>query len=26
MQDLDKVQPIPSGILGEIHLVTQDAQ
>jgi hypothetical protein len=24
MQDLDKVQPIPSGILGEIHLVTQD--
>jgi hypothetical protein len=26
MQDLDKVQPIPSGILGTIHLVTQDAQ
>jgi hypothetical protein len=24
MQDLDKVQPIPSGILGEIHLVTQE--
>jgi hypothetical protein len=24
MQDLDKVQPIPSGILGTIHLVTQD--
>jgi hypothetical protein len=24
MQDLDKVQPIPSGILGPIHLVTQD--
>jgi hypothetical protein len=23
MQDLDKVQPIPSGILGEIHLVTE---
>jgi hypothetical protein len=26
MQDLDKVQPIPSGILGTIHLVTQEAQ
>jgi hypothetical protein len=26
MQDLDKVQPISSGILGTIHLVTQDAQ
>ena len=26
MQDLDKVQPIPSGLLGTIHLVTQDAQ
>jgi hypothetical protein len=26
MQDLDKVQPIPSGILGEIHLVTEAAQ
>ncbi len=26
MQDLDKVQPIPSGILGTIHLVTQNAQ
>jgi hypothetical protein len=26
MQDLDKVQPIPSGILGEIHLVTQDTK
>jgi hypothetical protein len=25
MQDLDKVQPIPSGILGSIHLVTQEA-
>jgi len=24
MQDLDKVQPIPSGILGTIHLVTED--
>ena len=24
MQDLDKVQPIPSGILGEIHLVTHE--
>ncbi len=24
MQDLDKVQPIPSGILGTIHLVTSD--
>jgi hypothetical protein len=24
MQDLDKVQPIPSGLLGTIHLVTQD--
>ncbi len=23
MQDLDKVQPIPSGILGKIHLVTE---
>ncbi|HEX3966906.1 MAG TPA: glycosyl hydrolase [Edaphobacter sp.] len=26
MQDLDKVQPIPSGILGPIHLVTQDTK
>jgi hypothetical protein len=26
MQDLDKVQPIPSGILGAIHLVAQDAK
>jgi hypothetical protein len=26
MQDLDKVHPIPSGLLGTIHLVTQDAQ
>jgi hypothetical protein len=26
MQDLDKVRPIPSGILGTIHLVTQDTQ
>jgi alpha-L-rhamnosidase len=26
MQDLDKVQPIPSGILGSIHLVTEDAK
>jgi hypothetical protein len=26
MQDLDKVQPIPSGILGAIHLVTQDSK
>jgi hypothetical protein len=26
MQDLDKVHPLPSGILGTIHLVTQDAQ
>jgi hypothetical protein len=26
MQDLDKVQPIPSGLLGTIHLVTQEAQ
>ncbi len=26
MQDLDKVQPIPSGILGTIHLVTQDTK
>ncbi len=26
MQDLDKVQPIPSGILGTIHLVTQEAR
>ena len=25
MQDLNKVEPIPSGILGQIHLVTQDA-
>ncbi|MCU1253095.1 MAG: hypothetical protein JWQ49_6124, partial [Edaphobacter sp.] len=25
MQDLDKVQPIPSGILGAIHLVTGDS-
>jgi hypothetical protein len=26
MQDLDKVQPIPSGILGTIHLVASDSQ
>jgi hypothetical protein len=26
MQDLDKVQPIPSGILGTIQLVTHEAQ
>jgi hypothetical protein len=26
MQDLNKVQPIPSGILGTIHLVTEAAQ
>jgi hypothetical protein len=26
MQDLNKVQPIPSGILGTIHLVTETAQ
>jgi alpha-L-rhamnosidase len=26
MQDLDKVQPIPSGILGPIHLVTEAAK
>ncbi len=26
MQDLDKVQPIPSGILGTIHLVTQETK
>jgi hypothetical protein len=26
MQDLDKVQPIPSGLLGTIHLVTQENQ
>jgi hypothetical protein len=26
MQDLDQVKPLPSGILGGIHLVTQDAQ
>jgi hypothetical protein len=26
MQDLDKVHPIPSGILGTIHLVTTDSQ
>jgi hypothetical protein len=26
MQDLDKVRPIPSGLLGTIHLVTQGAQ
>jgi hypothetical protein len=26
MQDLNKVEPIPSGILGTIHLVTQGAQ
>jgi hypothetical protein len=26
MQDLDKVHPIPSGILGTIHLVTQEAK
>ncbi len=26
MQDLDKVQPIPSGILGQIHLVTEGTQ
>jgi hypothetical protein len=26
MQDLDKVHPIPSGILGTIHLVTQETK
>jgi hypothetical protein len=26
MQDLDKVQPIPSGLLGQIHLVTQETK
>ncbi len=26
MQDLDKVQPIPSGLLGTIHLVTEETQ
>jgi hypothetical protein len=26
MQDLNKVEPIPSGILGTIHLVTQGTQ
>jgi hypothetical protein len=26
MQDLDKVMPISSGLLGSVHLVTQDAQ
>jgi hypothetical protein len=26
MQDLDKVQPIPSGLLGTIHLVTDDSK
>jgi hypothetical protein len=26
MQDLNKVEPIPSGILGTIHLVTSDSQ
>ena len=26
MQDLDKVQPIPSGILGAIHLVTEETK
>jgi hypothetical protein len=26
MQDLDKVTPISSGLLGSVHLVTQDAQ
>ena len=26
MQDLDKVKPISSGILGTVHLVTQDVQ
>ncbi len=26
MQDLDKVLPVPSGILGTIHLVTQDTK
>jgi hypothetical protein len=26
MQDFDKVQPVPSGILGQIHLVTQGSQ
>jgi hypothetical protein len=25
MQDLDRVKPIPSGILGTIHLITEDA-
>jgi hypothetical protein len=26
MQDLDKVKPVPSGILGQIHLVTGDTR
>ncbi len=26
MQDLDKVKPLPSGILGPIHLVSEEAQ
>jgi hypothetical protein len=26
MQDLDRVKPVPSGILGTIHLVTQEPQ
>ncbi|WP_125487764.1 glycosyl hydrolase [Edaphobacter aggregans] len=26
MQDLDKVKPVPSGILGQIHLVTEISQ
>ena len=26
MQDLDKVKPVPSGLLGQIHLVTQETK
>jgi hypothetical protein len=26
MRDLEDVKPVPSGILGPIHLVTQEAQ
>jgi len=26
MQDLDKVKPVPSGLLGPIHLITQEAR
>jgi hypothetical protein len=26
MQDLDKVQPVPSGILGQIHLIAREGQ